>query len=452
MDVQFHFTARSDVGLLRKNNQDSGFAGQHLLVLADGMGGPAGGDIASSVVVAHLAPLDDDIVPPSRMMVSLTDALQAAHDELTERSAVDPDLRGLGSTCIALLRSGNKMAMVHIGDSRAYLLRDGKLTQVTTDHSFVQYLVDTGQITAEEALTHPKRNVILKVVGDTEGPILADETAREAVAGDRWLLCSDGLSGVVSAETISMVMSETKQLDECADLLVGLALQAGAPDNVTVVMADVVPSTMQVPAAPIIVGAAARERAMPTRKGSGAAGKLASLNEVGAEVVAPTADEEAPAPKPKRKKLRWTLAAVGALLLGLLVGGAIEVWNWTQTQYYVVAEGGNVAIYRGVPQSLGPIVFSQLEETTDFKLDELSTADQLHLQEPVLRSSRAEVDQYLEELFRQGKDDEDAQSGDGSEAESGAGRGTQSAAGIWPRAVPGERAEVPLGSPPEGGA
>ena len=225
--VEFHYAARSDVGLVRQNNQDSGYAGANLLVLADGMGGPAGGDIASSVAIAHLVPLDTDSHPAETLLPSLRDALMDAHEELSERSEQDPELAGLGTTCIALMRSGNKLAMVHIGDSRAYLLRGDTLTQVTTDHSFVQYLVDSGQITPEEAEHHPQRNVVMRILGDSQADVTPDETMREAVVGDRWLLCSDGLSGVVSSDTIAEILTDVRDPGECAEELIRLALLAG---------------------------------------------------------------------------------------------------------------------------------------------------------------------------------------------------------------------------------
>lgn len=146
-----------------------------------------------------------------------------------ERSQEDPVLAGLGTTCVALLRSNNKLGMVHIGDSRAYLLRGGILTQVTTDHTYVQHLVDSGRITPEEAAHHPNRNMILRALGDNDGEVLLDESIREARPGDRWLLCSDGLSGLVAAETIEGTMNELHDPGECADRLVDLALRAGGP-------------------------------------------------------------------------------------------------------------------------------------------------------------------------------------------------------------------------------
>lgn len=393
MDVQFRFTARSDVGLVRKNNQDSGYAGPHLLVLADGMGGPAGGDIASSIAIAHLAPLDDDAVAPDQLLSRLRLALQDAHDDLLEHSEADRQLRGLGTTCIALLRSGNKMAMVHIGDSRAYLLREGTLTQVTTDHSFVQYLVDTGQITPEEAQTHPKRSVILRVLGDAPGQVVADETMREAIVGDRWLLCSDGLSGVVSAETITSVMTEIDDLDQCAEHLVELALRAGAPDNVTVVMADVVPPTDAVPTAPEVVGAAAVDRLAPTRGSQGAAGRAAALIQ-GQDASTGYEEHE----EPPRSRWRWWIYALAAFLV-LVVGlGGWATWTWSQSQYYVIGTAGKVVIYQGIPQKIGSLEFSHPLEVTDVSLDQLPDADRQRLNDPVTRTSLQQAQGYVQQL------------------------------------------------------
>lgn len=391
MDVQFHFTARSDVGLLRENNQDSGYAGQHLLVLADGMGGPAGGDIASSVAVAHLVPLDDEAVPGDQLLQSLRQALQDAHDELIDRSQVAPQLRGLGTTCIALLRSGNKLAMVHIGDSRAYLLRDGVLTQVTTDHSLVQYLVDTGQITVEQAESHPKRSVILRVLGDSPGQVSADETVREAKIGDRWLLCSDGLSGVVSAETLVEVLAGIPDIEECADRLVQLALLGGAPDNVTCVLADVVPSSETVPTQPQIVGAAAVDRLAPSLLGRGAAGKAAALNGSSFNPI-----DSAPEEEPQRR--RWIGMAL-ALVVAVLIGAGLwSGWRWTQTQYFALLEENVVVVFQGIPQQVGPWEIARPIEVTDLAGTDLTAADRHRLQDPVTRSSYRDIQDYLREL------------------------------------------------------
>lgn len=390
--VEFHAAARSDVGLVRSNNQDSGYAGTNLLVLADGMGGPAGGDIASSVALAHLVPLDTDTHTADSMLALLRDALMDAHDELSERSRRDPDLEGLGTTCIAIMRSGNKLAMVHIGDSRAYVLRGAALTQVTTDHSFVQYLVETGQITLEEAEHHPNRNVVLRILGDSQADVTPDETMREAVLGDRWLLCSDGLSGVVSPETIGSVLAEIKDPGECAEELIRLALRAGGPDNVTCVVADIVNSGSFPPAAPQIVGAAALDRNAASRGGSSAAARAAALgNKKGSDFDEDDLDLE----EKRRPWLPFLITALVALVLAVAGWGG---WAWTQSQYYVIGQDGYVVVHQGIPQSLGPWEFSHSIEVTDIALKDLSPVDRQRLQDPVMRSSREQIDEYLAQL------------------------------------------------------
>ena len=390
--VEFHYAARSDVGLVRQNNQDSGYAGANLLVLADGMGGPAGGDIASSVAIAHLVPLDTDSHPAETLLPSLRDALMDAHEELSERSEQDPELAGLGTTCIALMRSGNKLAMVHIGDSRAYLLRGDTLTQVTTDHSFVQYLVDSGQITPEEAEHHPQRNVVMRILGDSQADVTPDETMREAVVGDRWLLCSDGLSGVVSSDTIAEILTDVRDPGECAEELIRLALLAGGPDNVTCVVADIVPAGTIPPSAPQIVGAAAKDRLAPTRGGGGAAARAAALASPTKELPV---DEEAEADVPRRSRFAWLLPVISLMLaIGVVIAGWLG-WQWSQSQYYVMGKDGSVVIFQGIPQSVGSWNLSHAVEITDVKLDQLAAVDQQRLQEPVTRSSRGEVDAYV---------------------------------------------------------
>ncbi|WP_312349546.1 protein phosphatase 2C domain-containing protein [Actinomyces sp.] len=394
--VEFRYAARSDVGLTRRNNQDSGYAGPNLLVLADGMGGPAGGDIASSVALAHLVPLDSESHPAEAMLPLLRAALNAAHEDLTERSAQDSELKGLGTTCIAIMRAGNKLAMVHIGDSRAYLLRGDTLTQVTTDHSFVQYLVDTGQITPEEAEHHPQRNVVLRVLGDSQADVTPDETVREAILGDRWLLCSDGLSGVVSAETIGQVLSDFDDPGACAEELIHLALLGGGPDNVTCVIADVVPSGTSGQTAPQIVGAAAIDRSAPSRGGTGAAARAAALAN-GSQDHGDEGDNE-DEDEDEDGKHRWWAPVLTLLVAALVAGGGWLGYLWTQTQYFAIGESGSVVIYQGIPQTLGPWSLSHRTEVTDISLSDLSSVDRERLREPVVRSSREEIDAYVTQL------------------------------------------------------
>lgn len=424
--IEFRCAARSDVGLVRSNNQDSGYAGPNLLVLADGMGGPAGGDIASSVAIAHLVPLDSDSYPADKMLPLLREALMDAHDELSDRSRRDKDLEGLGTTCIALMRSGNKLAMVHIGDSRAYVLRGEALTQVTTDHSFVQYLVESGQITPEEAEHHPNKNVVLRVLGDSQADVTPDETIREAVVGDRWLLCSDGLSGVVSPETLGAVLAEIDDPGECAEELIRLALRAGGPDNITCVVADIVEPGSYPVGPPQIVGAAAIDRHAASRGGEGAAGRAAALRKQRRLAI----DEDDGEDQTKRRA--WFAPLLGLVVAVLLGVGGWLGWSWTQSQYYVIGQDGYVVIYQGIPQSLGPWKFSHAAEVTDLSLAELTDADRQRLQDPVLRSSRKKIDQYIDQLrlnkknFKSALNADNSQSGDSVQSASSGQSGAQS--------------------------
>lgn len=398
MTVQLRFAARSDVGLVRKNNQDAGYAGPHLLVLADGMGGAAGGDTASSVTIGHLADLDD-IHRSEDLLPLLRNAVTNAHDELMEMSHEDESLSGMGTTCIALLRSGNKLAMIHIGDSRAYLLRGNHLIQVTKDHTLVQYLVDHGQITPEQAENHPKKNVIMRALGDSEGEVELDESVREAIVGDRWLLASDGLFGVVSNDTIAQTLLNIEDIDACADKLIDLALAGGAPDNVTVVLADVLDS-MSLTAEnaprtqPEVVGSAADDFDRPSKAGTSAAGKAARLN-----TPDPTEKEEPEEEDVPERKKKWPARLSVIVGLILIAGGILfGTWQWTQSQYYVHTVDGHVAIYQGVPQQIGPLSLSSLVEETDVTVDELSQTAQQRLQSPVSQDSLADAEAYVRQL------------------------------------------------------
>lgn len=239
MTIALRFSTRSDVGLVRANNQDSAFAGEQLLLVADGMGGHAGGDVASALCTASIAPLNNEKFTTSDMLERLGDAIERARIELVREARANLPLAGMGTTVTGLLLCENKLAMAHMGDSRGYLLRDGKLSQVTKDHTFVQHLVDTGKITADEAETHPQRSVVMRVLGDFELDLVPDLSIREARPGDRWLLCSDGLSGFVRFETIEQTLRDVADLELCSEYLIQLALRGGGSDNITCVVADV---------------------------------------------------------------------------------------------------------------------------------------------------------------------------------------------------------------------
>ena len=378
MAIALHYAARSDVGLVRKENQDSGYAGPHLLVVADGMGGHAAGDVASSIAIGEMVSLDGESPGADDALDLLAQALRTANNELREATQRQPELQGMGTTVTALLRTGNKIAVAHIGDSRAYLLRDGTLTQITHDHSFVQSLIDEGRITEEEAEGHPQRSLVTRVLtGQHEDE--PDLAMREAHVGDRYLICSDGLSGFVARDTIEEILVQAQPPGLTADRLVELAMRAGAPDNVTCIIGDVVdldkdqpPSTAQE-----VVGAAAERRIMTTRAMPVTpAAKAAALSReaLGTEVSDTEEAESGRLADPGRRSGRWRWVKVVSLVLLVLVaavGGGYAAYAWSQQQYYVGEANGHVAIYQGVSQNVGPWKLSHPIDQSDIALSDL---------------------------------------------------------------------------------
>ena len=382
MPIAMRYALRSDIGLVRSNNQDSGFAGPNLLVVADGMGGHAGGDVASSIAVATFAPLNDDSFGADDAVAELERAVDAAQEALVARSAAEPELSGMGTTVTAILRAGSMLAMAHMGDSRAYLLRDGELTQVTTDHTFVQHLVDTGKITPEEAEVHPQRSVVMRVLCDFGLGLRPDLSVREGRPGDRWLLCSDGLSGYVSHDTMRSTLAEVDDPGLCTERLVQLALRAGGPDNITCIVADVLdadalPEGVEPTSSIEVAGAAAVERDVPSAAAESPAAKAAALAAAAAAPEEPEPDDDAPAAEanasalPRRRRRVVARVVWSLVTLAVLAGGGWGAYAWTQTQYYLGVDDGRVAIFRGIPQSIGPLALSHVLMTTETRVDDL---------------------------------------------------------------------------------
>ncbi|GIF78061.1 PP2C family protein-serine/threonine phosphatase [Asanoa siamensis] len=237
MTLLLRSVARTDRGLVRRANQDAVYAGVHLLAVADGMGGMAAGDLASAITIDAVARADGDH-SESGLVDAMRQAIEAAGVRIRNAVAEDPTRDGMGTTLTALLFSPGNTAVLlaHVGDSRAYLRRDGHTQQMTKDDTFVQMLVDEGVITPDEAHVHPRRAVVTQALqGDPVSPAL---TTMTPLAGDRWLLCSDGLSNVVREDTIADVLATHPDREACADRLVDLAKRAGGPDNITVIVAD----------------------------------------------------------------------------------------------------------------------------------------------------------------------------------------------------------------------
>jgi serine/threonine protein phosphatase PrpC len=366
MTLVLRYAARSDRGLVRSNNQDSVYAGPRLLALADGLGGHAAGEVASKVVVGALAPLDDD-TPGEDLLGPLRAATIAGNNAISELVVTDPDLDGMGTTLTAMLFAGNRIGLVHVGDSRAYMRRAGAFTQITHDDTFVQSLIDEGRITAEDATSHPQRSLLLRALtGQDIDPSL---TIREARSGDRYLLCSDGLSSVVSYETLA----EAVEIDDpqaCADRMIELALKGGGPDNVTVIIADVVDVDYG-DDDPIVGGAAgdgSEDPPPPDSSASRAAAMTAPRPEP-KKVEQPKPED----PKAKRRK-RFRLFAILTIVLVLLVGGAFAIRYFVLRNYFV-GEGtdsykGEIAIFQGVPGSvLGIRLNHEVEGSCDPALE-----------------------------------------------------------------------------------
>jgi protein phosphatase len=238
MTIGIRYATRSDAGMLRETNEDSVYAGSRLLAVADGMGGHAGGEIASATAIEAMKRLDIDI-PADDLLVALQGAVRQANEKVHSLAESDPSLKGMGTTLTAMLLSGQKLALVHIGDSRAYLLRDGDLFQITHDQTLVQMLVDDGVITPDKVATHPHRSLLLQAL-DGRGELDPEMQLRETQIGDRYLLCSDGLWSVIAAETVHHALSTVAEPEQVVRELIDMANEGGGPDNITCVVADVV--------------------------------------------------------------------------------------------------------------------------------------------------------------------------------------------------------------------
>jgi serine/threonine protein phosphatase PrpC len=378
MVFQGSSAAISHTGKVRSNNQDSGYAGSNLFVVADGMGGHAGGDVASSLAISRLAALDQPYDSTAEAERALRDAISDAAVDLVDTVNMRPELAGMGTTVSALIMVDDYAVIAHIGDSRIYLFRDGALTQITTDHTFVQRLVDSGRITPEEARYHPRRSVLMRVLGDMDTDPELDTFIMPTQPGDRWLLCSDGLSGVVDDPHTAKALGLGLAPGRTADNLLKQALDGGAPDNVTIVIVDVGGQHPIFSGTATVVGSASNPvgvevPAAAPRRSSWLHPNRQAANE-------PTHFEPAPEfleelieedrRRARRRRIGWIVGL--ALVLLILAGAAWLGYQWTQTRYYVGADEDTVVIYQGVQQNIGPISLSTPFEDTDIPLDSLS--------------------------------------------------------------------------------
>lgn len=397
MTLTLRYAARSDRGLIRSGNQDSVYAGPRLLAVADGMGGMAAGDIASNIVIENMAPLDEDVAG-SALLDALRNVVESANQQLRDTVDANPAMEGMGTTLTAMLFSGGKIGMVHIGDSRAYLLRDGEFAQITKDDTYVQMLIDEGRITPEEADTHPQRHLLYRALDGRDAE--PEYSVREARAGDRYLLCSDGLSGVVSAETIAGTLREYGDPNQGAERLVQLALRGGGPDNITVIVADVTDQDI-VESAPIVGGAAARDRGMATSADD-------SLSAARASAVTTPKPEPEPAlagggdddgGDGQRRPMR-ALIMMSVLVL-LLGGGLYAGWFYARSQYYVgVTDDGTVAVFRGIPGEVAGVHLSSEHTRSTTKASDLTDVAQQALKQGIPAGNEADAKRKLADITK----------------------------------------------------
>jgi len=388
MTLALRYAARSDRGLIRTNNQDSVYAGPRLLAVADGMGGHAAGEVASNIVITSLAYLDEDRRADD-LITELRAATADANSHLRDLVAEDPNLDGMGTTLTALLFAGGRIGLVHVGDSRAYLLRGGQLAQITHDDTFVQALIDEGRLTEEEAHSHPQRSLILRALNGTD--VEPDLSIREARVGDRYLLCTDGLSGVVSTETIFEAL-QVPDPQQSADRLVELALRGGGPDNVTCIVADVI-DVEYGDDTPVVDGAAGGNRGQRDPAPTSAAARAALAG------PRPERPEPADGPARRRRPLRFTLLTL--LVLVLLGGGLYGLWRWTQTQYFVGVAGDNVVVYRGINTALGPLRLYEVVSVSDLRTGDLQQVARRQVESGIGADSRPVADQIVSRLYDQ---------------------------------------------------
>jgi PPM family protein phosphatase len=386
------YAVRSDLGLVRGNNEDSVYAGPRLLAIADGMGGHAAGEVASKIVIGTMEPLDDDRAHGD-LIAAMREAVLEANHRIADAVEADKNLDGMGTTLTALRFAGSRVALVHVGDSRAYLLRGNVLSQITHDDTYVQYLVDSGKLTPDEAKDHPRKSVILRALRGAE--VEPDVSIREARAGDRYLLCSDGLSDVVSTETIFETL-RIPDAQECADRLVELALRSGGPDNVTVIVADVInarPGDI-IDDVPVMDGAFVDPSAAAV-PGASAAERAAAMSR-----PAPVAVAAQDVPPPRR---RWKTPAIILGILALIAIALGGIYAWAQTQFYVGKAGAEVAIYRGVNASFGPLKFSEVDVNTDLKLDDLNPSWRSQVESGITAKSRSDARRIVQRLHGERK-------------------------------------------------
>jgi serine/threonine protein phosphatase PrpC len=364
--------ARSDIGRARRRNEDAYLVSDPLFAVADGMGGHRGGNVASSLALEILQAAE--ATAGGGATAQLTETIMEANQRVLERAESDRELRGMGTTLTALVTEDARAHLAHVGDSRAYLLRQGSLQQLTEDHTLVQRMVREGRITTEEAGTHPQRSILTRALG-VEEDLSVDELTLDLHPGDRLLLCTDGLSSMVDRSRIQEILEREKDPQTACDRLIDAANRAGGDDNITVIV-------LEFP----------EDRGAKEEKGT---------------TVAPAPREQAPAPRPEapeaptpRRRMRWRRVALWAgVAIAVLAAAVVGTRVYADRQWYVGDANGRVAIYNGIPTEILGFGLSHVEQTT-----ELFTADAQALQpwqglsEGITANSFEEAEAIVEQI------------------------------------------------------
>jgi len=351
--------AATDIGMVREGNEDSYLVDEPLFAVADGMGGHRGGEVASQLALETVEKLF------RKGTGDLAEQVQEANRAVFERSVEDRQVAGMGTTLTAALVEGDRIRLAHVGDSRAYLLRDGELRRLTEDHTLVHRMVTEGEISEEEAEGHPQRSVLTRALG-VDMFVDVDDDVVQVRSGDRLLLCTDGLTGMVSEDEIKEVLQDVADPSEAAERLVRAANEAGGVDNTTVVILDFSDDGQG-------------HEAQPEASG-------------GASVRAPRGRAF-----PSKRAAIWVGAAVAVIVLGL-----VGLRVYLDTQWYVGVFEGNVAIYRGIPAEVAGFrlhhvvvettIPAEVAESFGRDLDQGITADDREAANAIVEQIRSDVE------------------------------------------------------------
>ena len=358
-------TGDSHVGKVRKGNEDALLLRDSVYAVADGMGGHLAGEVASATALEPVEQLDGRIFQDDTTAVTaLRDAVVAANERVSRLAQENPDYRGMGTTLTAALVEGRRLHVAHVGDSRAYLLRDGQFSQLTDDHTLVQHLVDEGQITREEAAHHPQRSVVTRAIGVSED-VDVDSMSLELVPGDQLLLCSDGLTGVVEDEAIARTLLETEDPDAAVATLIELANAAGGPDNITVLLLRYEdPDADQGPSGRTIAISSRVES--DDRNWAGEMGRYASLTR-GGPLTPEQQDEEGRSAGAILGRASAIVIAI-AVIGGLMFGGTQFLLS---RSFFVGVDGNQVVVFEGVNRDIGPFELYRVAERSEVALDDV---------------------------------------------------------------------------------